>query len=86
MGCTNTPDLERIRGISNPEAILYQWFAHESILAGVDFVAGGYSYISAPQSCSRVEIYSDQLDDRDAVEAFRSACRRYDAITKSTAI
>ncbi len=71
--------------MSRPEAILYQWFVHETILAKVDFASEGVVlpyYWSAPQPCSVVRIHSHQLNDRDVVEAFRLACERYDVITK----
>ena len=85
MGCTNAPDLDRIRNINNPEAILYKWFAHETLLAEVDFATEGVVapyYWGTPESCSVVKIYSDQLNDRDVVEAFRLACERYGVITE----
>ena len=54
MGCTNTPDRERIWDISNSEAILYDWFVHKTILAEVAFRPGCTARSTYPriQQCS----------------------------------
>ena len=76
-GCKDSPDFERIRDKTRPEAVLYTWFSSKAIDEQVVSRDVG-SFIDPCRAI--VDSPGFQLNNEQAEEAFRAACARWQDI------
>ena len=76
-GCTGSPNLERIRGSTEPEAVLYRWFIDQT----GQVLSGNFQDWPLLEPCwLTIDSFDFDLKNDDGEEALRSACARLEDI------
>ena len=79
LGCMNSPDFERLRNSTQPEAVLYRWFSD----ATAEVMSGNLRDWPSMEPCwFTIDSSGFDLDNDEAEEAFRSACAKLRAIAQ----
>ena len=78
-GCAGSPDLERVRGNTQPEAVLYKWFINQT---GQVLLGHLQDWPLLEPCWLTIDSFDFDLKNDDGEEALRAACARLEDINR----